>query len=182
MKADNVEDLFIKRWCTPSLSIIGIESSGTKGSVISKSVVGRISIRHVPNQATNDIIQLITQHILAKFKELQSSNQISVKTLHTGDYWLGDRKNQYYQMASRAIQEEWGENPMFVREGGTIPVTPFLERTLSAPALHFPLGQATDRAHLQNERIRLDNLVKGKEVLKRFLRKMSTKKKRESLD
>ncbi len=41
---------------------------------------------------------------------------------------------------------------MYVREGGTIPVTPFLEKALNAPALHLPLGQATDSAHLQNER------------------------------
>lgn len=99
--------------------------------------------------------------------------------------WLGDTSNRYYQMAAKCLHQEWGIAPMFVREGGTIPVTPFLEKTLSesiwihmmhcddtrivAPALHLPIGQGSDRAHLENERIRLENLYKGKEVLKRFL-------------
>lgn len=68
---------------------------------------------------------------------------------------------------------EWGMKPLYVREGGTIPVTPFLEKTLNAPALHLPIGQATDRAHLQNERLRLQNLLKGKNVLKAFFKQLA---------
>jgi di- and tripeptidase len=64
---------------------------------------------------------------------------------------------------------------MAVREGGTIPVTPFLEKTLNAPVLHLPIGTVTDKAHLQNERIRLENLQKGKNVLKRFFNELSNK-------
>jgi len=42
-----------------------------------------------------------------------------------------------------------------------------------APAIHIPIGQRSDAAHLENERIRLENLTKGKDVLRQFLLKIS---------
>jgi len=36
-------------------------------------------------------------------------------------------------------------------------------------AVHLPMGQSTDQAHLPNERISLKNLQKGKAVIERFL-------------
>lgn len=57
--------------------------------------------------------------------------------------------------------------PLFIREGGSIPAISFLEREFEADAAMFPMGQASDNAHLDNERIRVENLYKGKEVLKK---------------
>ena len=52
---------------------------------------------------------------------------------------------------------------------GNLPqITTYLKTTLNAPCMHFPMGQASDRAHLQNERIRLRNLRTGKDVLVDF--------------
>ncbi|EXJ95403.1 hypothetical protein A1O1_00524 [Capronia coronata CBS 617.96] len=57
--------------------------------------------------------------------------------------------------------------PLFIREGGSIPALSFLEHEFDAPAAMFPMGQASDNAHLDNERMRVENLWKGREVLKR---------------
>lgn len=57
--------------------------------------------------------------------------------------------------------------PLFIREGGSIPAISFLEHEFDAPAAMFPMGQASDNAHLDNERIRVENLYKGRKVLKR---------------
>lgn len=56
--------------------------------------------------------------------------------------------------------------PLFIREGGSIPAISFLEREFHAPAAMFPMGQASDNAHLDNERIRVENLSKGRDVFK----------------
>ena len=55
-----------------------------------------------------------------------------------------------------------------MREGGTIRVLPALQSLLNVPAVAFPMGQSSDAAHLPNERIRLLNLVRGRNVLVRF--------------
>ncbi|KAL8776466.1 MAG: hypothetical protein Q9213_008262 [Squamulea squamosa] len=60
--------------------------------------------------------------------------------------------------------------PLFIREGGSIPAIRFLEQEFEAPAAHLPCGQASDKAHLDNERLRLSNLYKSKDIFKRIFR------------
>jgi di- and tripeptidase len=57
--------------------------------------------------------------------------------------------------------------PLFIREGGSIPSIRFLEKQFNAPAAHLPCGQASDSAHLDNERLRLVNLYNSKKIFKR---------------
>jgi di- and tripeptidase/Cys-Gly metallodipeptidase DUG1 len=68
-------------------------------------------------------------------------------------------------MAERAVRREWGEPPLYVREGGTMPVASLIEKMLGAPALMIPMGQSSDNCHLANERLRRVNLIKGKNVV-----------------
>ncbi|KAL8845425.1 MAG: hypothetical protein Q9176_000061 [Flavoplaca citrina] len=65
-------------------------------------------------------------------------------------------------------EQPW--KPLFIREGGSIPAIRFLEQEFEAPAAHLPCGQASDKAHLDNERLRLSNLYKSKEIFKRVFR------------
>lgn len=58
--------------------------------------------------------------------------------------------------------------PLFIREGGSIPAIAFLEKEFNAKAAMFPMGQASDNAHLDNERMRVENLYKGKAVLQKL--------------
>lgn len=104
-----------------------------------------------------------------------SANHMEVNILRTGDWWLGNPAGRYYTAASDAIQKVWKKDPILTRSGGTIPTTTFLEETLKCVALHLPMGQASDNQHLPNERIRIENLLKGKEVIKEFLKNMPQK-------
>ncbi|EMC99603.1 hypothetical protein BAUCODRAFT_62821 [Baudoinia panamericana UAMH 10762] len=65
--------------------------------------------------------------------------------------------------------------PLYIREGGSIPAIRFLEKAFGAPAAHFPCGQASDSAHLDNERLRLANLYNSKEIFKRVFRDLPCK-------
>lgn len=65
--------------------------------------------------------------------------------------------------------------PLYIREGGSIPAIRFLEKEFDAPAAHFPCGQASDSAHLDNERFRLVNLYKSREVFKKVFRELPRK-------
>ncbi|TKA21705.1 hypothetical protein B0A50_08787 [Salinomyces thailandicus] len=65
--------------------------------------------------------------------------------------------------------------PLYIREGGSIPAIRFLEKAFAAPAAHFPVGQASDSAHLDNERLRLVNLYHGRDILKRVFAELPGK-------
>ncbi|KAH9890279.1 glutathione degradosome [Xylariomycetidae sp. FL2044] len=56
--------------------------------------------------------------------------------------------------------------PLYIREGGSIPAIRFLEKEFNAPAAHLPCGQASDAAHLDNERLRVLNLFKSREIFR----------------
>lgn len=62
--------------------------------------------------------------------------------------------------------------PLYIREGGSIPSIRFLEKEFGAPAAHLPCGQASDSAHLDNERLRLVNLFNSKKIFKDVFREL----------
>ncbi|KAF1935766.1 glutathione degradosome [Clathrospora elynae] len=62
--------------------------------------------------------------------------------------------------------------PLYIREGGSIPSIRFLEKEFNAPAAHLPCGQASDSAHLDNERLRLVNLFNSKKIFKEVFREL----------
>lgn len=57
--------------------------------------------------------------------------------------------------------------PIYIREGGSIPTIRFLEKEFNAPAAHLPCGQASDHAHLDNERLRVKNLYNSREIFRK---------------
>jgi len=172
LQETDVKYLLMRRWRQPCLSLHGIYTSGASVpsfSVIPRKATARISIRTVPHQDASKLVALITNHVKSLNDKLNTGNQLSVRVLHIGDYWLGDTTSMGFKAAHKAIERIWGTSPKYVREGGTISVTPMLERRLSCKAVHVPIGQSSDQAHLTNERIRLLNLVRGKGVIKEFL-------------
>lgn len=85
---------------------------------------------------------------------------------------MGDIEDRFFKAAETAIEQEWGQKPLFIREGGSVPAIRWLEKRLKAKAVHIPMGQSSDQAHLNNERIRLQNLNSGKRVIKGFLNEL----------
>jgi di- and tripeptidase len=67
------------------------------------------------------------------------------------------------------------QKPLYIREGGSIPSIRFLEKEFDAPAAHLPCGQASDSAHLDNERLRLTNLVNSKRIFKKVFSELPLK-------
>lgn len=65
-----------------------------------------------------------------------------------------------------------GRKPLYIREGGSIPAIRFLEKEFEAPVAHLPCGQASDSAHLENERIRLVNLVNSRSIFGEVFRNL----------
>lgn len=166
-----IHDL-IKRWREPALSLHRIEMSGpNNGTVIPQSAKAKISMRLVPGQDLEIIKKSIIKHIGNEFTKLNSPNHLKVKIVHESEPWLGDVNNKAYRILFEAIESEWGVKPIYIREGGSVPAIRYLERVFKCPAAHLPAGQSSDNAHLNNERIRIINLFKAKDVIKRFIEK-----------
>lgn len=105
---------------------------------------GQIGVKSVP--ATSSTLTNGSDH----------ASQATAETATT----MGRRQSDDY--SSHVSQK-----PLYIREGGSIPAIRFLEKEFNAPAAHLPCGQASDSAHLDNERLRLSNLYKSREIFKK---------------
>ena len=159
----------MRRWRFPTLSVHTVRTVESSDTVIPCIATGIVSVRTVPDMCYKKIVDLITQHVNSHFKRMLSSNTVKVEVKRTGDWWLGDVESPLYEAATAAVKDVWGVSPLLARSGGTIPTTSYLESVLECNAVHLPLGQSSDNQHLPNERIKVENLLKGKEVVKNFL-------------
>lgn len=114
------------RWRFPSLSLHGIEGAfagvGAK-TVIPGKVIGKFSIRLVPDQDPEEIKNLVTKYINEEFSKLGSKNQIKVESLHGAKSWLSDPNHPNYVAGKKAVEKVWNKSPLYTREGGSIPIT-----------------------------------------------------------
>jgi di- and tripeptidase len=158
----------IRKWRLPSLTLHKIEMSGPDNdSVISQKAEAKLSIRIIPSQELEIVKNSFIDYVNEKFNELNSKNHIEIKIMHEAEPWLGNVNNSAYKTLMECLKEEWGVEPILVREGGSIPSIRFLEKVFSCSAVHIPTGQASDNAHLNNERVRIVNLLKSKEIIKK---------------
>ncbi|KAF2670416.1 beta-Ala-His dipeptidase, partial [Microthyrium microscopicum] len=186
-----------QKWREPSLTVHGIETSGPyNATIIPRLVKASISLRLVPHQEASKVAENLEEFLQTRFEDLQTSNSLNVTIDHKADPWLGDYKNEIYKTLEDGIINAWPEKfsqysrngsgpkgprssaiikPLYIREGGSIPAIRFLEKEFDAPAAHFPCGQASDNAHLDNERLRLVNLYRGREVFKWVFRELPSK-------
>ncbi|KAF9534498.1 Zn-dependent exopeptidase [Crepidotus variabilis] len=166
--------LLSSRWREPSLTVHNVEISGPKNAtVIPACVKAQISIRIVPDQDLDTIVKALQEYLQSSFDSQDSPNSLKFQVEHTADWWLGDLEDHWFKSLESAVQEEWGVAPLQIREGGSIPSVPYLEKVFKCHALHLPMGQSSDQAHLPDERISLVNLQKGKAVVERFLVKVA---------
>jgi len=79
------------------------------------------------------------------------------------------RQSNYFPLQAKR------RKPLYIREGGSIPAIRFLEKEFDAPAAHLPCGQASDNAHLDNERLRLVNLYKSRDIFRQVFKELPKK-------
>lgn len=166
------EDILKHRWRYPSLSLHGIEGAfygaGAK-TVIPAKVVGKFSIRTVPDIDSGKLDQLVFDYVNKKFAELKSPNSLKVELIHDGNYWVSNPFNEAFTAAAKATEHVWNIKPDFTREGGSIPITLTFEQQLKTDVLLLPMGRGDDGAHSINEKLDMSNYINGCKTLGGYL-------------
>lgn len=62
-------------------------------------------------------------HVQHEFRKLRSANRVSVRLRSVGDWYEADPGSRLFKLAERAVEKQWGRPPLYVREGGTMPVS-----------------------------------------------------------
>ncbi|CAL8109856.1 unnamed protein product [Orchesella dallaii] len=162
----------MSRWRNPALSVHGIEGAfsdpGAK-TVIPRKVIGKFSIRLVPNQHPDKIGKIVKEYLEKKWAERGSPNKLIVSMGHGGKPWVADHAHPNYVAAATATEQVYGVKPILTREGGSIPITITFQEVTGKNVMLLPMGQSDDGAHSQNEKISKRNYIEGTKLFVSYL-------------
>ncbi len=152
----------------PSLDVNGIWSGyigeGAK-TVLPSKAYAKISMRLVPKQKSKKIDKLFEDHLKAIAPD---GVRVKVKSLHGGEGYVSPIDTAAYQAASKACEATFGEKPIPVRSGGSIPIVSDFEEVLGIKSILLGFGLDSDAIHSPNENYPLFNFYKGIETIPYF--------------
>lgn len=168
--------VLMARWRFPTLSVHGVEGAfsgaGAK-TVIPGRVIGKFSLRIVPDMTPADVERKVRAHVDAAVAALKTPNKVELSMLHGAAAWLGEVDGPNFAAARRAVKAVYGREPDLTREGGSIPPALWLEAATGAPTLLLPIGACDDSAHSTNEKFNVTNYINGVKVLGRYLHELA---------
>ena len=150
-----------RRWARPTFDVNGLyggyQGEGAK-TVLPARAGAKFSFRLVPDQDP--------EKIAAELKEMLQQLcppgiEIELSQTHGAPGVVVSLESPYIAAAARAIERGFGRPPVFIREGGSIPVVTTFHERLGAEVLLLGWGLDDDNAHGPNEKFCLADFHRG---------------------
>jgi acetylornithine deacetylase/succinyl-diaminopimelate desuccinylase-like protein len=146
-----------RRGARPTLDVNGLwggfQGDGSK-TIIPAHAHAKISCRLVSDQDPERIFEAFRDHVLAI---APPGVRVEVHLLGGGHPSLTPIDHPATQAAARALEATFGRAPLYVREGGSIPVCATFEQVLGLPVVLLGFDPPDQRAHAPNEWMDLAN-------------------------
>lgn len=152
----------------PTLEVNGIWGGyigeGAK-TVLPSKANAKISMRLVPNQRSETITKLFTEH----FQKIAPDYvQVKVTPHHGGEPVVTPTDSIAYKAAEKAMEASFGKKPIPTRGGGSIPIVALFEDVLGLKTVLMGFGLDSDNLHSPNEKFDIANYLKGIETIPLF--------------
>jgi len=150
-----------RRWARPTCDVNGLwggyQGEGAK-TVLPARAGAKVSFRLVPKQDP--------AKVTAGLRELLEplvppGAELTIKAHHGAPGVVFPLDSPYMEAASAAIQAGFGARPVFMREGGSIPIVGAFARELRADVLLLGWGLDDDNTHSPNEKFSLADFHRG---------------------
>lgn len=152
-------------WIRPTLDVNGLLSGYTgegAKTVLPGRAMAKISMRLVPNQAYRDVEEKFAAHVRSL---APPGVDVDVVALHGGEPWHADPAERIFEYAATALEEGFGTRPVFIREGGSIPIVHSFEQTLGSPVVLIGFALPGSNTHAPNEWFSVENFGRGSEAI-----------------
>jgi acetylornithine deacetylase/succinyl-diaminopimelate desuccinylase-like protein len=153
----------------PTFEINGLYSGhiaeGAK-TVLPARALAKVSCRLVANQDSLKIYELVKAYIARLTPPTVYSE---VRLLNRGEPAATALDTPYMQAAVRAYEKSWGARPIFVREGGSIPVVADFQRLLHIPVIMMGFALNSAGAHGPDEHFSVEMFHRGIATMITFL-------------
>lgn len=165
-----------RTWARPTLEVHGMPGgfigTGAK-TVIPAKASAKVSMRMVPNQDPDDILEKFTKYVQSLAPK---GIQINIKIHSKGKAVVVSTDNDYIKAANQALHEVFHEETVYIRSGGSIPIVGQFKNDLRIPSVLMGLGLPDDNIHAPNEKFHIPNFYKGIESIVRFLSILGSQK------
>lgn len=155
-------------WYRPALDVNGMISGftgdGTK-TVLPASARAKVSMRLVADQDPEEIAELFVRHVESLGPR---GVRVRVETHHGGRPWAADPDSPLFDAAAAALASSFGRAPVYIREGGSIPIVPLFEEIFRGPVVLLGFAPPGGNAHAPNEWIGLETYHRGIETIARL--------------
>jgi acetylornithine deacetylase/succinyl-diaminopimelate desuccinylase-like protein len=148
-----------RRWARPTMDVLAIWG----GERLPKSAIparagARFAFRLVPDQNPQTIADA-TQAFLRE--RCPAGIELEMKASPSGKGVVVPLDSPFVAAASRAIERGFGTRPVFIREGGSIPVVSAFREQLGVDTLLLGWGLDDDNTHSPNEKFHLADFQRG---------------------
>src|SRR3984885_399429 len=161
-----------RTWARPTLEVHGMPGGFTAPgakTVIPAKASAKISMRLVPNQNADDVLQKFKKFV----KKLTPKGiQTNVKVWSKGPACVVGTDNPYIQAATEALHEVFKKDTVFIRSGGSIPIVTDFQDVLKIPSVMMGFGLPDDNLHAPNEKFHIPNFYRGIESICVFFEKL----------
>lgn len=150
-----------RRWARPTLDANGIVGGWTGAgpkTVIPARAMAKISMRLVPEQRAKNVFRAFEKRVR---KLAPEGVEVEVRLLSGSDAVVIDPAAPQITAAAAVARELWGKDPVYIREGGSVPVVTQFSRILKVPTVLFGFGLPDDNLHAPNEKYYLPYFYKG---------------------
>ncbi len=154
--------------CRPSFDICGIWGGYTgEGSktVLPSKAYAKVSCRLVPHQDHEKISRLFAEYIQQIAPDTVT---VKVAPMHGGQGYVCPITLPAYRAAEQGFEIAFGQKPLAVRRGGSIPIISTFEQVLGIKTVLMGFGLESDAIHSPNENFPLDMFRKGIEAVTAF--------------
>ena len=156
-------------WSRPTCDVNGIFGGYTlKGSktVLPAEASAKFSFRLVGKQKPDEIAENFRDFVRTRLPEDCRADFLSHGASPALQLPFG---SETLSRAKRALQAEWGKEPVMAASGGSIPIVGAFKRDLKMDALMVGFGLDDDRVHSPNEKYELSSFQKGARSWARIL-------------
>ena len=152
----------------PTLDVNGIwggfEGEGAK-TIIPAHAHAKITSRIVSNQNPERIFELISAYVA---EIAPKSIRYEIKRLGDGGPSLTPIDYPPTQAAARALEATFGNAPLYIREGGSVPVCASFESILGLKTVLLGFAPADGQFHAPNEWMWMSNFETGIRTIARY--------------
>jgi succinyl-diaminopimelate desuccinylase len=150
-----------RRWARPTFDVNGL-TSGYQGegakTVLPARASAKFSFRLVPNQDPKKISAALEPFLRSL---LPPGIKMELIDFHGAPGVVVPLDSPYMAAAIRAIERGFGKKPVFMREGGSIPIVTTFRQQLGVDTLLLGWGLDDDNAHSPNEKFNLADFHRG---------------------